>query len=138
MGAKNLECARTYEEFQRYYKENLDGHWTPSFDLETNAQEARSTSARMVGFSLAPNGSTGVYVLRESLEYRMPEDDWNKIVKATKEYLSKSKCKVHNSMYEVPFTYNEWNYLIENFDDTLVKARLMLGGKIGAGLKDRQ
>ena len=109
----------------------------PSYDLETNANDSRSESAQMVGFSLAPNGNTGIYIVRNSLEYRMPTEDWDKIVDLVKsEVLSKKTVLVHNCMYEIPFTFNEWNYYIQKFEDTLIKARLLLGGRIGAGLKD--
>lgn len=135
---KDLQSVRNYTEFMDYFNEHLANCSTPSFDLETNAHDSRSETARMVGFSLANDtGTTGVYVLRESLDYKMPEEDWNKIVEHTKDYLSKCKTRVHNSMYEVQFTYNEWGYLIENFDDTLVMARMLLGGKTGAGLKEQ-
>lgn len=135
---KDLQYAQTYDEFKAYYDEHLANAEMPSYDLETNARDPRSSEARMVGFSLAPNGSTGIYVVRNSLEYKMPEEDWKKIVDLViNSILKVKKVLVHNCMYEIPFTTNEWQYYIKNFEDTLIKARLLLGGKIGAGLKDQ-
>lgn len=135
---KNLTYAQTYQEFKSYYDQYLADAEMPSYDLETNARDPRSEEARMVGFSLAPNGSTGIYIVRNSLEYKMPESDWKQIVDLViNQILKVKKVLVHNCMYEVPFTYNEWQYYIENFEDTLIKARLLLGGKTGAGLKDQ-
>lgn len=135
---KDLRFACDYNTFKDYYDEFLEPAEMPSYDLETNARDSRSQDARMVGFSLAPNGTTGIYIVRTSLEYQMPEDDWNRIVELVKNFvLGKKKVLVHNCMYEIPFTTNEWNFYIENFEDSLIKARLLLGGKIGAGLKDQ-
>ena len=136
--SKNLEYATTYEEFKAYHDKYLVNSQHPAYDLETNAHDPRSAQARMVGFSLAPDSSTGIYVVRNSLEYSMPEEDWNKVVELTKSYLSTRIPLVHNIMYEKPFTYNEWGYLIDEFDDTLVKARMLRGGDMGsASLKDQ-
>lgn len=136
--SKNLEYATTYEEFKAYHDKYLVNSQHPAYDLETNAHDPRSAQARMVGFSLAPDSSTGVYVVRNSLEYSMPEGDWDKVVELTKNYLSTRVPLVHNIMYEKPFTYNEWGYLIDEFDDTLVKARMLRGGDMGsASLKDQ-
>lgn len=135
---KNLTYAQTYQEFKDYYDQYLADAEMPSYDLETNARDPRSEEARMVGFSLAPNGSTGIYIVKNSLEYKMPDSDWKQIVDLViNQILKVKKVLVHNCMYEVPFTYNEWQYYIKNFEDTLIKARLLLGGKIGAGLKDQ-
>lgn len=134
---KDLRVATNYSEFKNYFDEKLNDCNRPAYDIETNAKDARSESARMVGFSLAPDGTTGIYTVRDSLEYKMPESDWNSIVELTKKYFDTSTLLVHNCMYEIPYTENEWDYLIENFEDTLVKSRLLLGGKIGAGLKDQ-
>lgn len=135
---KDLQYAQNYEEFKTYFDEHLANAEMPSYDLETNARDPRSQEARMVGFSLAPDGSTGIYVVRNSLEYKMPEEDWKKIVSLVIEkVLKQKKVLVHNCMYEIPFTENEWQYYIQNFEDSLIKARLLLGGKIGAGLKDQ-
>lgn len=134
---KELLYATNYEEFHRYYEERLKDKQIVSFDLETNARDARSQDARMVGFSMAPDGTSGIYVVRESLEYQMPNEDWEKITELAKSILNEKTALIHNTMYEVPFTYNEWGVYINNFIDTLIKARLLLGGKIGAGLKDR-
>lgn len=138
MNDKQLLTARNYQEFMDYFNRELLNCPTPSFDLETNAQDARSSKADIVGFSLAPtDGRSGIYVLRKSLDYNMPDQDYQMIVETVKPYINKSTIRVHNCMYEIPFTFNNWNILIENFEDTLVMARMLLGGKTGAGLKDQ-
>lgn len=137
MAQKELLYACNYQEFYDYYKERIEDKTVVSFDLETNARDPRSQEARMVGFSMAPDSKSGIYVVRESLEYRMPEEDWDKITELAKSILGSKTALIHNTMYEVPFTYNEWGVYITDFIDTLIKARLLLGGKIGAGLKDR-
>lgn len=134
---KDLQYAIDYKGFKKYYDEKLVTATMPAYDLETNAREPRSDGARMVGFSLAPDSSTGIYIVRESLEYRMPENDWEQICSIVKPYLVSRTLLVHNCMYEIPFTLNEWETQIEDFEDSLIKARLLLGGKTGAGLKDQ-
>lgn len=138
ISSKRLEVARNYEEFIEYYNKNLKDKDFISYDIETNAMDPRSEDAEIVGFSLAPSGMTGIYISRRTLDYSMPEDDWNKITKFVVEnIISKHKILVHNCMYEIPFTLNKWNYYITNFEDSLIKARLVLGGTIGAGLKEQ-
>lgn len=135
---KELVYATNFDEFLDYYNTKCINAEELAYDLETNAQDPRSSQAQMVGFSLAPNSSTGIYVVRDSLEYQMPEDDWIKIKDFMKSTVMKNhKLLVHNCMYEIPFTLNEWDIYIDNFDDTLIKTRLILGGKTGASLKER-
>lgn len=135
---KEIVYAKTYEDFRDYYYSKCVGSSLLAYDLETNAQDPRSDLARMVGFSIAPNGSSGMYVVRESLEYKMSEKDWLSIKNFMKDTVIPShKLLVHNCMYEVPFTLNEWDLYLDNFEDTLIKTRLILGGKTGASLKER-
>lgn len=135
---KELVYATNFDEFLDYYNTRCLNEDELAYDLETNAQDPRSSRAHMVGFSISPDSSTGIYVVRESLEYSMPEDDWSRIKDFMKNTVMKShKVLVHNCMYEIPFTLNEWDIYIDNFDDTLIKSRLILGGKTGASLKER-
>lgn len=137
ISSKDLRFALTYDEFKKYYDEFLDGVQLPAYDIESNAKDPRCSDFRIVGFSLAPNGHTGIYIVRKSLEYEMSKEDWDKCVELTKSYLSSRTTLVHNIMYEKPATLNEWNFNIINFEDSLIKARLLLGGKTGAGLKEQ-
>lgn len=135
---KELVYATNFDEFLDYYNTRCLNAEELAYDLETNAQDPRSSQAQMVGFSLAPDSSTGIYVVRDSLEYQMQENDWIKIRDFMKSTVMKNhKLLVHNCMYEIPFTLNEWDIYIDNFDDTLIKTRLILGGKTGASLKER-
>lgn len=138
VSSKELTYALSYDDFVDYYNTKCLGVEELAYDIETNARDPRSEQAKMVGFSLAPNGSTGIYVVRNSLEYSMPESDWDRVKEfMVNTVLPNHKLLVHNCMYELPFTYNEWGYYINNFNDTLIKSRLILGGKIGASLKER-
>lgn len=135
---KELVYATNFDEFLDYYNTKCINAEELAYDLETNAKDPRSSQAQMVGFSLAPDSSTGIYVVRNSLEYQMQENDWIKIKDFMKNTVMKNhKLLVHNCMYEIPFTLNEWDIYIDNFDDTLIKTRLILGGKTGASLKER-
>lgn len=135
---KELVYATNFDEFLDYYNTRCLNAEELAYDLETNAKDPRSSQAQMVGFSLAPDSSTGIYVVRNSLEYQMQENDWIKIRDFMKNTVMKNhKLLVHNCMYEIPFTLNEWDIYIDNFDDTLIKTRLILGGKTGASLKER-
>ena len=134
---KNLQYARTFADFKKYFDEYLKDAKLPAYDIETNAKDTRSAAFRIIGYSLAPNGDTGIYVVKESLEYKMPDEDWKKCVDLTKEYISSHRVLVHNIMYERPSTLNEWGVNITNFEDSLIKSRLLLGGKTGAGLKQQ-
>lgn len=134
---KNLQYAKTFKEFEDYFNQYLKDAQLPAYDIETNGKDPRSDAFRIVGYSLAPNGSTGIYVIRETLEYKMPEEDWQKCVELTKDYISSRTVLVHNIMYERPATLNEWGINITNFEDSLIKARLLLGGRTGAGLKEQ-
>ena len=135
---KELVYATNFDEFLDYYNTKCINADELAYDLETNAKDPRSSQAQMVGFSLAPDSSTGIYVVRNSLEYQMQENDWIKIRDFMKNTVMKNhKLLVHNCMYEIPFTLSEWDIYIDNFDDTLIKTRLILGGKTGASLKER-
>lgn len=135
---KELVYATNFDEFLDYYNTKCINADELAYDLETNAKDPRSSQAQMVGFSLAPDSSTGIYVVRNSLEYQMQENDWIKIRDFMKNtVMNNHKLLVHNCMYEIPFTLNEWDIYIYNFDDTLIKTRLILGGKTGASLKER-
>ena len=134
---KNLQYAKTYADFKEYFDQYLKDAKLPAYDIETNAKDTRSAAFRIIGYSLAPNSDTGIYVIKESLEYKMSDEDWEKCVNLTKEYISSRKVLVHNIMYERPSTLNEWGVNITNFEDSLIKSRLLLGGKTGAGLKQQ-
>lgn len=136
---KDLRVALTYDDFFKFIVDtNVMGADLVGYDLETNAQNPRSEVARIVGFSISPHGDAGIYVCRESLDYKMPDEDFEKIKNfMVHKLFPNKKLLVHNCQYEIPFTYNEWGFLIENFEDSLIKSRLILGGQIGASLKER-
>lgn len=136
---KDLRVALTYDDFFKFVVDtNVMGAELVGYDLETNAQNPRSEVARIVGFSISPHGNAGIYVCRESLDYKMPDEDFEKIKNfMVHKLFPNKKLLVHNCQYEIPFTYNEWGFLIENFEDSLIKSRLILGGQIGASLKER-
>lgn len=135
INSKEILVATSYKEFEDYYNNNLSKSDFISYDIETNALDPRSEDAEIVGFSMSADGSSGMYVSRMSLSHRIPEEEWDKIVELAVSIISNNKILVHNCMYEIPFTLNKFNHYITNFEDSLIKARLVLGGTIGAGLK---
>lgn len=137
LSAKELVVAKSFDKFEEYYREHIANSEYIAYDIETNARQVHSDSFRIIGFSLSPNPMSGIYVVKESLDYIIPDDDWERIVNLTKSILSDKKVIVHNCMYEVPSTLNCWSLRIKEFDDTLIMSRLLLGGKTGAGLKEQ-
>lgn len=137
LSAKQLVTARTYEEFYDYYEKNIKDAVYVAYDIETNAQPVHFDTFRIIGFSLSADPMSGVYVIRESLDYVIPDSDWEKIVKLAVNIIDSHNIIVHNCMYEIPSTLNNWKYRIKEFDDTMVMSRLLLGGKTGAGLKEQ-
>lgn len=137
LSAKNLVTAKTYQEFYDYYEKNIKDSVYVAYDIETNAQPVHFDTFRIIGFSLSPDPMSGVYVIRESLDYVIPDSDWEKIVKLAVNIIDSHKIIVHNCMYEIPSTLNNWKYRIKEFDDTMIMSRLLLGGKTGAGLKEQ-
>lgn len=137
LSAKKLVTAKTYYEFYNYYENYLKDAVYVAYDIETNAQPVHFDTFRIIGFSLSPDPMSGIYVIRESLDYVIPDSDWDKIVKLAVSILDSHKIIVHNCMYEIPSTLNNWKYRIKEFDDTMIMSRLLLGGKTGAGLKEQ-
>lgn len=132
-----LEYALDYETFRRFYEENLKGEEILAYDIETNAKLVFSKDFEICGWSLAKEG-VGIYVCLESLEYSMSEEDRSRCVELLVQILRETpKIVVHNSLYERPATYYQYGYELpfEKVEDTLVMAKIMLGGKVGAGLK---
>lgn len=133
---KKLYCAKTYEEYLSFI-ENCSNNSKMSYDIETNAKSPLSSDARIIGFSNAFSANEGVYVLRESLEYTMPDDDWNKITDLlVRVFDSVDKVVVHNCQYEVPYSVNNLKYYFSEskIEDTMLKCRIVYP-KEPAGLK---
>lgn len=133
---KKLYCAKTYEEYLSFI-ENCSNNSKMSYDIETNAKSPLSSDARIIGFSNAFSANEGVYVLRESLEYTMSDDDWNKITDLlVRVFDSVDKVVVHNCQYEVPYSVNNLKYYFSEskIEDTMLKCRIVYP-KEPAGLK---
>ena len=137
LSAKHLVTAKTYDEFYDYYEKSIKDAVYVAYDIETNAQPVHFDTFRIIGFSLSSDPMSGVYVIRESLDYVIPDSDWEKIIKLAVNIIDSHKIIVHNCMYEIPSTLNNWKYRIKEFDDTMIMSRLLLGGKTGAGLKEQ-
>lgn len=135
ISSKRMITALNYNDFDNFCKLNIDNSEITAFDIETNAADVHSVDFRIIGFSLSSDGVNGIYVVKEALEYSMDNNDWNLIVNRLIEILKSKKIVVHNSMYEVPACVNRFGFRIDNFEDTLCMARLLLGGGTGAGLK---
>lgn len=135
---KDLRVALTADEFEKFVNEEYSKDGETSYDIETNGAIPLSDKAQVVGFSISPNDSVGIYVILEALEYKMPDEDIERCKEILRKFLSERKVIVHNQLYERPYTLND-NWLglelHDNMDDTMVISRLILGGKTGAGLK---
>lgn len=134
---KKLTTVLTYQEFISYYETYLKNKSIISYDIETNAQLIHSEWFKTIGFSLSGDSNSGVYVVREALEHTISAEEWSKITELLVQILKSHRIIVHNSMYEIPAAVNEYGYRLENWEDTLAMARLLLGGQTGAGLKEQ-
>lgn len=137
MDVNVMEYALDYETFRRFYEENLRGEEMLAYDIETNAKIVYAEDFDICGWSLAKRGM-GIYVCLDSLDYSMGEDDRELCIELLVKILRETpKIVVHNSLYERPATYYRYGYEMpfEKMEDTLVMAKIMLGGKVGAGLK---
>lgn len=138
MNKKISKFVMTYDEYERlYHEEGYDTAERLAYDIETNALPILTSDSEIIGFSHAKNKNEGFYVCMKSLDHDMSEEELKKCKELLLHTLKTHKLIVHNSMYERPYTLKELNYDIpfDQLDDTLVMARLMLGGKVGAGLK---
>ena len=138
MNKKISKFVMTYDEYERlYHEEGYDTAERLAYDIETNALPILTSDSEIIGFSHAKNKDEGFYVCMKSLDHDMSEEELKKCKELLLHTLKTHKLIVHNSMYERPYTLKELNYDIpfDQLDDTLVMARLMLGGKVGAGLK---
>jgi len=105
-----------------------------SFDYETNSRLPLAEDSKVVGVGLAFSKDVGGYIVRESLDYKMDDAEWHKIVGRLVELLDEYTVIVHNMPFEIPFTVKEFGYYLTNIEDTLVKSRLLSGGDGGDGL----
>ena len=138
---KKLRVVTDYFDFKREILRPEYQHSTIcAYDIETNAVDTRMAGFAIVGFSIASdNGIDGMYVSRESLDFKMSDYEWSRVVELAKYYLkTRDRIVVHNCMYEIPATIHAWNYnLSSQVEDTLAKARLIRGGaNSSASLKD--
>lgn len=119
---------KTYEDFDRYCREEIDNSVTTAYDIETNALEKTSSGFEVVGFSLASRNTRGCYVVLDSLDYEMSEHDKRKVeARLRRILLTKSKVLIYNCMYELPSSLNWLGIEIKNVEDLFVKVKLMMG-----------
>lgn len=136
---KKIEYCLTYKEVEdKLNSEEFSNANLLAYDIETNARPIFDEDGEIIGYSHAVKNH-GFYVCLKSLDYEMPEDDRNKCFDKLLDTLKTKRVIVHNSMYERPYTLKVLNYEIpfESLEDTLVMSRLMLGGHVGAGLKNQ-
>lgn len=131
-----IKYATDYAGFKSYVFEKLINEPEISYDIETNAELVYSDKFDVIGFSLGKKRS-GVYVCLDSLEYTMPKAERDLCESLLVMLLKNKNLIVHNANYERPATYFKYGYELpyEKVTDTLVMAKLLLGGKVGAGLK---
>jgi DNA polymerase I-like protein with 3'-5' exonuclease and polymerase domains len=131
---KQLYVAQSYKDFEMFVLNNVKNNPVfnatklISYDIETNAEDPKSTDAKIIGFSIAFSSTSGIYLVRESLDYKMSDEDWEKSTKLLVALFKISeKVIVHNMEYEVPYTINCLNYELTNnhLEDTMVKCRIL-------------
>lgn len=140
----DITAVRNYDGFKDWVDNNINlsaKNYSIAYDIETNAASQYSDKFDIIGFSLALEikGIKGIYVNLKSLDFEMSEEVNILCKNLLKEVLRNAeKIIVHNCLYELPATkFNlDLDIPFKQLDDTLVMVKLMLGGKIGAGLKD--
>lgn len=138
LNGKKLYVATDYKSYEAYimsnvlYNQEYLATRSVSYDIETNAESPMSVNAKIIGLSNSFSEDSGIYVVRESLDYNMPDSEWNKIVALYVKLMNMSdKIIVHNSQYERPYTINCMGYEIvnEKLEDTLAKCRILYPGE---------
>lgn len=116
-----------YNDFCNFCNEYIDGYDLISFDVETNAKEVLSKEHRVVGFSLASNKDIGCYVVLDSIDFTMDNDNKNQIEYRLTNILLTKRILVYNCMHELSVVLN-WLYIeIPKFDDLFIMVKLLMG-----------
>lgn len=113
-----------------------------SYDVETNYLSPVMKEFEITGFSLAFDSSSGLYVVLDSSDFTMSQEERSKCLELLKDILTDNRYKiiVHNLKMEVPATLNNLDYEIpeEKIEDTLVWSKLINSGRTGGnGLKEQ-
>lgn len=113
-----------------------------SYDVETNYLSPVMKEFEITGFSLAFDSSSGLYVVLDSSDFSMSQEERSKCLELLKDILTDNRYKiiVHNLKMEVPATLNNLDYEIpeEKIEDTLVWSKLINSGRTGGnGLKEQ-
>lgn len=141
--SRELKYALSFAEYQNYILTHFmnDPVYLKTkaiaWDVETNAQNTKSSKFKVIGFSNAFSKDSGIYVVNEALDFKMPEDDWQKTLQLLKLLLDQSEhVIVHNSKYEKATAQNYLNYTIPHakIEDSMIKHRIIYPGE-AAGLK---
>lgn len=122
----NVVCL-TYEDFDKFCKEELDDAVDISYDIESNAKEKTSKDYRVVGFSLASREERSCYVVLESLDYTVSNRDKKLIESRLRHLLLKKKTFVYSCMHELPATLNWLSIEMPDIEDLFVMVKLMMG-----------
>ena len=118
---------KTYDEFDRFCKEEIDSANAVAYDIETNAEDKMSSRYDVVGFSLASRSVVGCYVVNDSLDYKMPLIDRRKIEARLRKILLNKKIITYNCMHELPATLNWLEIEIPDIEDLFVMVKLLMG-----------
>jgi len=116
-----------YWSFNDFCERYIDPYDTVGYDIETNALEVHSQSYKVVGFSLASDSKIGCYVVLNSIDFNMSENQRIKIEERLRNILKRKRVIVYNCMHELPATLNWLNLEIPNFEDLLIMVKLMMG-----------
>ena len=137
----DIKTATNYYELYEYYVNHLQGKSMIAYDLETNSGDIyNSTDSRVIGFSLSEVGSkSGIYVLFESSDYKMPIED-KKLCEDLLNYILSDNnvtLVIQNIAFEIPQT-RTWLGIelpYERVEDTMVQSRMRVFR--GVGLKNQ-
>lgn len=129
---KNLtytDVCLTYDDFKNFYEKNLKGKTKIAYDVETNAIMQTSEHYKVIGFSLSSSSDNSCYVVFESLDYKMPEEDKKKINKIVKEILVDENIKilVYNCKHELLASLSWLDVKMENVQDLFIWTKLLRG-----------
>lgn len=123
------EIILNYEQYKKFCSENIDNQTEIGYDVETNALPVMDVNHEIVGFSLASEASTGCYVPFKALDFKMNEEDKNKIIEDLKKTLLEKEIWVYNCQHEIPVVYNNYGIFLKDIKDLYVIIKLLNCGK---------
>lgn len=123
------EIILSYNQYKEFCSKYIDPQKEIGYDVETNALPVMDVNHEIIGFSLASEASSGCYVPLKALDFKMPEDDRNKIIEDLKKTLQEKEVWVYNCQHEIPVVYNNYGIFLKDIKDLYVIIKLLNCGK---------